>query len=204
MSEAAQTLTVIIPLSVKPRGGRKAMVTPGMLALERRQDITLIKAVARAFRWRRMLESGRFATINELAAAEKINSSYVSRVLRLTLLAPSLVEAILDGRQAEGVALPGLMEPFPVVWERQCEALAGGQTGGAGGENDRERGGDCTAKVEGQQACHRKALRPRRAIPMRRRGSQGNHLGSLCSFALDSSHETGLGVDAAPAPRGAP
>ena len=48
----------------------------------------MIKAVARAFRWRRMLETGRFATINELAAAESINSSYVSRVLRLTLLAP--------------------------------------------------------------------------------------------------------------------
>ena len=119
MSEATHTLTVVIPLSVKPRGGRKAMVTPGVLALERRQDITLIKAVARAFRWRRMLESGRFATISELAAAEKINSSYVSRVLRLTLLAPDIVEAILDGRQAEGMTLPALMEPFPVEWGSQ-------------------------------------------------------------------------------------
>ena len=119
MNDAAQTLTVVIPLRVKPHGGRKAMVTPGVLALERRQDITLIKAVARAFRWRRMLESGRFATINELAAAEKINSSYVSRVLRLTLLAPDIVEAILDGRQPEGMTLPGLMEPFPVEWKGQ-------------------------------------------------------------------------------------
>ncbi|MBR0652116.1 hypothetical protein GXW78_20845 [Roseomonas terrae] len=119
MSDAAQTLTVVIPLRVKPRGGRKAMVAPGVLALERRQDITLIKAVARAFRWRRMLESGRFATINELAAAEKINSSYVSRVLRLTLLAPDIVEAILDGRQPEGMTLPGLLEPSPPEWEQQ-------------------------------------------------------------------------------------
>jgi hypothetical protein len=119
VSDAAQTLTVVVPLAVKPRGGRKAMVTPGVLALQRRQDITLIKAVARAFRWRRMLETGRFATINELAAAEKINSSYVSRVLRLTLLAPDIVEAILDGRQPDGMTLPGLMEPFPVEWARQ-------------------------------------------------------------------------------------
>jgi hypothetical protein len=119
VSDAAQTLTVVIPLRVKPRGGRKAMVTPGVLALERRQDITLIKAVARAFRWRRMLETGRFSTLAELAAAEKINSSYVSRVLRLTLLAPDIVEAILDGRQPDGMTLPGLMEPFPVEWERQ-------------------------------------------------------------------------------------
>jgi len=122
MSEAPQILTVVIPLSVKPRGGRKAMVTPGVLALERRQDITLIKAVARAFRWRRMLESGQFATIKDLAAAEKINSSYVSRVLRLTLLAPDIVEAILDGRQPEGMTLPALMEPFPVEWPSQLSS----------------------------------------------------------------------------------
>jgi hypothetical protein len=122
MSDAPQTLTVVIPLRVKPRGGRKAMVTPGVLALQRRQDITLIKAVARAFRWRRMLESGRFATINELAAAEKINSSYVSRVLRLTLLAPDIVEAILDGRQPEGMTLSKLMRPFPIEWQRQNHA----------------------------------------------------------------------------------
>lgn len=119
MSDVAQTLTVLIPLRVKPRGGRKAMITPGVLPLERRQDITLIKAVARAFRWRRILESGRFATINELAAAEKINSSYVSRVLRLTLLAPEIVEAILDGRQPERMTLPSLMEAMPVGWVEQ-------------------------------------------------------------------------------------
>ena len=119
MSDTAQTLTVFIPLRVKPRGGRKAMVTPGVLALERRQDITLIKAVARAFPWRRMPESGRFATINELAAAEKINSSYVSRMLRLTLLAPDIVEAILDGRQSEGMTLLGLMKELALEWGRR-------------------------------------------------------------------------------------
>jgi len=66
-----------------------------------------------------MMEAGRFATLNELAAAEKINSSYVSRLLRLTLLAPDIVEAILDGRQLEGMTLPGLMDVFPVEWELQ-------------------------------------------------------------------------------------
>lgn len=122
MTGAAQMLTVRVPLAVrKPRGGRKLMIAPmtttsrGALAA----DTTLVKAVARAFRWRRMMETGRFATINELAAAEKINSSYVSRLLRLTLLAPDIVEAILDGRQPAGMTLPGLMEPFPVEWEKQ-------------------------------------------------------------------------------------
>jgi hypothetical protein len=110
---------VVIPLKVKLWGGRKTMITNGVTAVEGRQDITLIKAVARAFRWRGMLESGAFATINELAAAEKINPSYVSRVLRLTLLAPEMVEAILDGRQPKGMTLPALLEPFPVEWMQQ-------------------------------------------------------------------------------------
>ncbi len=116
MSNAEKTLTVMIPLSVKPRGGRKAIITPTILEVDAKQDITLIKAVARAFRWRRILESGRFGTISELAAAEKINASYVSRVLRLTLLAPDIVEAILDGRQPEGMTLPKLMEGVAVEW----------------------------------------------------------------------------------------
>jgi hypothetical protein len=125
MSEAGQALTVVIPLSVKLHGGRKAVVTPGAIVVGTRQDVTLIKAVARAFRWRRMLEAGRFATIKELATAEKINSSYVSRVLRLTLLAPDIVEAILDGQQPEGMTLPGLMEGAEVKWERQKHCVYG-------------------------------------------------------------------------------
>jgi hypothetical protein len=125
---AAQMLTVRVPLAVrKPRGGRKPVLTPGGMGLRGASaaDTTLVKALARAFRWRRMMEAGRFATINELAAAEKINSSYVSRLLRLTLLAPDIVEAILNGRQPEGMTLPGLMEPFPVEWKRQRELKQG-------------------------------------------------------------------------------
>jgi hypothetical protein len=124
---AAQMLTVRVPLAVrKPRGGRKLMLAPGCTTNRGASagDTTLVKAVARAFRWRRMMETGRFATINELATAEKINSSYVSRLLRLTLLAPDIVEAILDGRQLEGMTLPGLMEPFPVEWGEQKTLIA--------------------------------------------------------------------------------
>ena len=99
MTGAAQTLTVRVPLTVrKQRGGRKLMVAPGGMAPRGASaaDTTLVKALARAFRWRRMMEAGRYGTINELAAAEKINSSYVSPLLRLTLLAPDIVDAILD------------------------------------------------------------------------------------------------------------
>lgn len=126
MTGVAQMLTVRVPLAVrKQRGGRKLVLTPCGTANRgsSASDTTLVKALARAFRWRRMMETGRYSTIDELAAAETINSSYVSRLLRLTLLAPNIVEAILDGRQSEQMTLPGFMEPFPVEWERQRSAL---------------------------------------------------------------------------------
>ncbi len=128
MTGAAQMLTVRVPLAVrKHRGGRKLMIAPVSTTSRGSSaaDTTLVKALARAFRWRRMIEAGRYGTIDDLAAAEKINSSYVSRLLRLTLLAPDLVEAILDGRQPEGMTLPELMEPFPVEWTEQVEAKPG-------------------------------------------------------------------------------
>jgi hypothetical protein len=79
----------------------------------------MVKAIARAFRWRDMMESGQYATIREIANAERINEAYVGRVLRLTLLAPDIVEAILNGRQPAGLQLDRLMKPFPVEWREQ-------------------------------------------------------------------------------------
>jgi hypothetical protein len=78
---------------------------------------TLVKALARAWRWQGMLEEGRYASLRELAEAERVSLSYISRILRLTLLAPDIVERILDGRPAPHLA--ELMQPFPVAWERQ-------------------------------------------------------------------------------------
>ncbi len=77
------------------------------------------KGVARGFRWRKLLETGAYGTIEEVAAAEKINSSYVGRILRLILLAPHIVEAIIDGRQPVEMTLAMLMRPFPVEWRHQ-------------------------------------------------------------------------------------
>jgi hypothetical protein len=84
-----------------------------------RADPAVLKALARAFRWRRMLEDGRYASISEIATAEKIDRGYVGRILRLTLLAPEIIEAILDGRKPEGLGLPALLKPFPLEWDRQ-------------------------------------------------------------------------------------
>ncbi|WP_246503752.1 hypothetical protein [Plastoroseomonas arctica] len=110
-----------LPLAVrKQRDGRKLVPTPGGMALRSAAaDTTLVKALARAFRWRRMIEAGPYGTIDELAAAESINSSYVSRLLRLTMLAPDIVQAILDGRQPKAMTLQALLEPFPIEWDRQ-------------------------------------------------------------------------------------
>lgn len=90
----------------------------------RRTDNTLVKALARAFRWKQMLESGEFATIAELAEREGIASSYMTRVLRLTLLAPDIAEAILDGKQGPEVTLARLLEPFAACFEEQRNSLA--------------------------------------------------------------------------------
>ena len=113
------TITVHVPFSLVQRGGRKEMVLPPGTVQQLKTDNTLIKALARAFRWVRMLESGQFATIAELADGEKIAPSYLTRVLRLTLLAPDIVEAILDGKQGPEVTLARLLETLPVEWKGQ-------------------------------------------------------------------------------------
>ena len=117
------TVTLHVPFRVVKRGGRKEMQLPDGAAQPRRTDSTLVKALARAFRWKRMLESGEFATIAELAEREGIAPSYMTRVLRLTLLAPDIVEAILDGKQRPEMTLARVLEPFPLDWTEQSTHL---------------------------------------------------------------------------------
>lgn len=108
-------------------GGRKLVVSPaGTPAWEKRRpqvESALVKAIARAFRWRRLLEKGSYTTIEELAAAERINPSYVSRVLRLTLLAPEIVDAILNGTASPDITMVRLFRTFPVDWTEQERVL---------------------------------------------------------------------------------
>lgn len=121
-------LTVSLPLRLRRPGGCKLVQAPedaaGWLPRLARVDSTLVKALARAHRWQRMLESGSYASVAELAAAERINASYLARILRLTLLAPDSVESILDGRHnPDRVTLNTLFRPLPVAWEEQRTAL---------------------------------------------------------------------------------
>jgi len=119
-----ETVTLHVPFRVVKRGGRKEMHLPDGAAQPRKADNTLVKALARAFRWKRMLQSGEFTTIAELAEREGIAPSYVTRVMRLTLLAPETVEAILEGRQGPEVTLARLMGPPPLGWDEQRRVLA--------------------------------------------------------------------------------
>jgi hypothetical protein len=119
-----QMVTMHIPFRFLRRGGRKEMQVPQGKRPPRGADGALVKGLARAFRWQRMLESGEFATIGDLAAREGIAPSYVTRVLRLTLLAPDLVEAILDGTRGPEVTLARVLEPFPSSWTEQMHELA--------------------------------------------------------------------------------
>ncbi|MBC8270025.1 MAG: hypothetical protein H8E36_14875 [Rhodospirillaceae bacterium] len=118
-----QTIKVFVPMIFQRRGGRKLIIAPdGMsdwVQPQPKQDNTLIKAIARARRWQRMLESGQVPSTRQLAEKEKVSSSYLARILRLTLLAPDIVEAILDGCQPKGLLLANLMETFPVEWDTQ-------------------------------------------------------------------------------------
>jgi len=90
-----------------------------------RADPVLVKALARAFRYQRMLDVGRHASISEIATAESLERGYLGSLLRLTLLAPDIMEAVLDGRQPD-TGLPRLMRPFPPAWDAHRTALAAG------------------------------------------------------------------------------
>lgn len=119
------TITIHVPFRVVKRGGRKEMQLPDSVKQPRRTDSTLVKALARAHRWQRMLNSGEFATITELAEREGLTPSFLTRILRLTLLAPEIVTAVLDGTQFADLTLKTAMQHFPGEWTAQVSKFNG-------------------------------------------------------------------------------
>ena len=123
------SVTVVVPMAIRRRGGRKQIIGPDGAPMRfgrddagvttTRGDPALVKALARAFRWQRMLEDGRYGSISEMATAERIDRGYLGRLLQLTLLAPDIVEAILHGRQPREFSLPALIEIISVAWAEQ-------------------------------------------------------------------------------------
>ena len=123
---AATSITVRVLLAIRHRPGRKTVVTPmtdGVAPVTTRADPALVKALARAFRFQRLLDEGRYASITEMAAAERLERGYLGSLLRLTLLAPETIEALLDGRDQPAYSLPRLLQPFPAAWVEQRSAI---------------------------------------------------------------------------------
>jgi len=125
---AATSITIRVPIKIRRRPGRKTVVMPveqegGDAAIPTRADPTLVKALARAFRWQKMLDEGRYASITELARAEKIERGYLGSLLRLSLLAPDIVEDLLDGQTRHGLGLLDVLQPLPERWDLQKELL---------------------------------------------------------------------------------
>lgn len=123
----ATSITVRVPLAIRRRPGRKTVVTPARdgaeAAVPTRADPALLKALARAFRYQRLLDEGRYASISEMAAAEKLDRGYTGRLLRLVLLAPDIVEHILNAHPMEAPDLLTLLRILPSEWEQQRIAL---------------------------------------------------------------------------------
>ena len=121
-------ISIEIPMAFKKRGGRKVIVLPdgshGHPIPTATIDNTMIKAIARAFRWQKLLENGTYTCLDDIARSEKIGASFVSRYYRLVLLAPDIIEAILDGRQPAQMTVKELLLPFPVEWDRQRRQLS--------------------------------------------------------------------------------
>jgi hypothetical protein len=120
-----ETLTIRIPMRLQRRGGRKLIIAPEgteMPAGKPRRDETMARALVRAHRWRRRIESGQARSIADLAEQEGVAVAYVCRLLPLTCLAPDIVEAILDGRQPKGLRLAKMLGNGPLAWEEQRAA----------------------------------------------------------------------------------
>jgi hypothetical protein len=126
VSKDGRTATVSIPVTFLQRSGRKQILTPrGEVPWSPapRVDTALVKAIVRAHRWRQMLENGDYSSSAELAKAEKVNDSYLSRILRLTLIAPDIIETIVSGTQPPTLQVDDLLKPLPAAWSQQRSAL---------------------------------------------------------------------------------
>jgi hypothetical protein len=124
---SSDVISIDIPMTFKKRGGRRIIVLPdgshGHPSPAATIDNAMVKAVARGFRWQKLLENGTYSCLDEIAKAERISPSFISRIIRIASLAPDLVDAILDGRQPAHLTLKDLMCPFPVAWEEQRKFL---------------------------------------------------------------------------------
>ena len=157
------------------RGGRKVIAAPDgdpWPPSRPRPDEALIRAVVRAHRWRRLLEQKKYRSVSELAEAGDLTRSFVNRLLRLTLLAPNIVEAILDGRQPKGLQLEDVTRAMPITWDEQRQRFSD----------------DRWTAAEELRLHFVRALDGEKATAVNRRDSPGTHMPPTCGRGLLSFH----------------
>jgi hypothetical protein len=129
LSTDGTILSVHVPIKLQRRGGRKLIIAPpgapvpSAATPSAKADPTIIKALARGHRWKRLLDTNHYATIKEIAETEQVAARYIGQLLQLTLLAPDLIETLLDGRLPRGITLANLLKPWPARWDQQREHL---------------------------------------------------------------------------------
>lgn len=124
--EAEQILVVSVPMQLRKRGGRRRIIVPEQMQTSKtKRDYSeaLALAITRAHHWKELLDAGKFASISELAQAIGLDISYAARLFRLTFLAPDIIEAILDGREPDGLSMRILAKPISLDWREQREEL---------------------------------------------------------------------------------
>ena len=119
-----QKIIVHVPINLRKWGGKKVIVGPvgqdlRSLALHIRKDDKLLKALGRAYKWQKLIETGRCKNAKEISEIENINRSYVLRVLRLMRLSPKIIQSVLDGNQPDGFGLSSVEKSFPALWSEQ-------------------------------------------------------------------------------------
>ncbi|MEO5379157.1 MAG: hypothetical protein H7832_15475 [Magnetococcus sp. DMHC-6] len=130
LSKDGNTIIVSIPLQMRKRGGRTLIIAPeGRMTLVQPREESLAKLVVRAHQWLKLLEENKFASVRELAEYKKIDASYMAKILRLTLLAPDIIELILNGQQPDSMNWKELRKSFPMLWSEQRELWGIGEVG---------------------------------------------------------------------------
>jgi hypothetical protein len=120
-------IVVNVPLTLKKRGGRKEVILPQAFAAESpmrpSHQEALVIAIARAHRWQKLLDEGKFDSVSDLAREIGLDVSFAARLLRLTLLAPDIIEAVLMGNEPSGLSLTKLTKQLPLLWDEQRRVL---------------------------------------------------------------------------------
>ena len=120
----SETVIIHVPMRFSVRSGRKVIISEAVeLPAQPKTENALLTALARAHRWRRLIENGNYISITDLAKANKVNQSYACRLLRLSLLSPSIVTDILNSRQNSKLTLKDVTKPFPLRWDQQFSAF---------------------------------------------------------------------------------